>query len=221
MGSSRWQVTITTRLGIKEVLSLGLLLVEMPVFENRTRLFVKERVSLLKLRDTYDLLEVESLGSVGLAKDEPATWAKWARLLAKKALLPTTLNVYADNHPQPQLSIHKRPGIFRTRLEIRDAHGQLLVQVISKVFTLGGALVIQDAGRQPIGELTGDWKGWDYTATLRGEAIGRVTKKWAGLSKELFTNADQYLVEASQPQHFRLVLGLALAVDLVYKERQG
>lgn len=214
-------MTSTIKKGIKGALLSGLLLVETLVFQNRTRLFVKERVSLLKLRDTYDLLEVENLDSVGLAKDEPPTWAKWARLLAKKALLPTTLNVYADNHPHPQLSIHKRPGIFRTRLEIRDAYGQLLVQVISRVFTLGGALVIQDGGRQPIGELTGDWKGWDYTATIRGEAIGRVTKKWAGLAKELFTNADQYLVESRQPQHFSLVLGLALAVDLVYKERQG
>lgn len=191
------------------------------MFENRTRLFVKERVAFIKLRDTYDLLEAESLSPVGLAKDEPASWAKWARLLVRKTMLPTTLNIYAGANPQPQLSVHKRPGFFRTRLEIRDAQGQLLAQVISKVFTLGGAFVIQDALRQPIGELSGDWKGWDYTATLRGEALGRVTKKWAGLAKELFTNADQYLVEAQRPEHFKLLLGLALAVDLVYKERQG
>jgi len=191
------------------------------VFENRTRLFVKEQVALLKLRDTYDLLEAEGLSSVGQAKDEPEAWAKWARLLVKKALLPTTLNVYAPNAPFPQLSIHKRPGFFRTRLEIRDAQGQLLAQVISKVFTLGGALIIQDGARQPIGELKGDWKGWDYKASLQGQDIGRVTKKWAGIAKELFTNADQYLVESHQPQHFKLLLGLALAVDLVYKERQG
>jgi uncharacterized protein YxjI len=191
------------------------------MFENRTRLFVKEQVALLKLRDTYDLLEAESLSPVGQAKDEPAPWAKWARLLVRKTLLPTTLNCYANHHPQPQLSIHKRPGLFRTRLEIRDTQGQLLAQVISKVFTLGGSFVIQDGQQQPIGELTGDWKGWDYTASLRGEVIGRVTKKWAGLAKELFTNADQYLVESNHPQHFKLVLGLAMAVDLVYKERQG
>lgn len=191
------------------------------MFENRTRLFVKERVAFIKLRDTYDLLEAESLSPVGLAKDEPAPWAKWARLLVRKTMLPTTLNIYAGTNPQPQLRVHKRPGFFRTRLEIRDAQGQLLAQVISKVFTLGGAFVIQDALRQPIGELSGDWKGWDYTATLRGEPLGRVTKKWAGLAKELFTNADQYLVEAQRPEHFKLLLGLALAVDLVYKERQG
>ncbi|MDP2877331.1 MAG: phospholipid scramblase-related protein [Holophaga sp.] len=191
------------------------------MFENRTRLFVKEQVALLKLRDTYDLLEAEGQSSVGLAKDEPATWAKWTRLLVNKKLLPTTLNVYANSDPRPQLSIHKRPGFFRTRLEIRDSQGQLLAQVISKVFTLGGAFVIQDATGQSVGELKGDWKGWDYTASLRGEAIGRVTKKWAGLAKEMFTNADQYLVEAQQPQHFKLMLGLALSVDLVYKEQQG
>lgn len=191
------------------------------MLSNRTQIFVKEQVAVLKLRDTYDLLEPEGQAPLGLVRDEPAPWAKWARLLVKKVMLPTTLNVYPNAEFRPQLSIHKRPGFFRTRLEIRDAQGQMLAQVLSKVFTLGGAFVIQDAIGQPVGELKGDWKGWDYSATLRGEAIGRVTKKWAGLVKEVFTNADQYLVEANQPQHFPLMLGLALAVDLVYKERQG
>lgn len=191
------------------------------MFDNRTRLFVKERVAFIKLRDSYDLLEPESLSPVGHALDQPAPWAKWARLLVAKRLLPTTLNIFAGSDPRPQLSVHKRPGFLRTRLEIRDAQGQLLAQLRSKVFSLGGAFVIQDALGQPVGELSGDWKGWDYTATLRGEPLGRVTKKWAGLAKELFTNADQYLVEASQARHFKLLLGLALAVDLVYKEQQG
>lgn len=191
------------------------------MLNNRTQIFVKEQVAVLKLRDTYDLLEPEGLASLGQVKDEPASWAKWARLLIKKVMLPTTLNVYSNADFRPQLSIHKRPGFFRTRLEIRDEQGQLLAQVLSKVFTLGGAFVIQDAIGQPIGEMKGDWKGWDYSASLRGEVIGRVTKKWAGLVKEMFTNADQYLVEANHPHHFKLMLGLALAVDLVYKERQG
>jgi len=191
------------------------------VFGQRTSLFVREQVSLLKLRDTYDLLEAETQTPLGQAKDEPATWAKWLRLGVKKAFLPTTLNVYAGGNPSPVLRIHKRPAILRTRLEVRDASGQILAGLQSKVFSMGGAFRILDPAGQEIGELKGNWKGWDYEATIQGQSIGIVTKKWSGLLKEVFTNADQYLVQAHQPQHLSLMLGLALSVDLVYKERQG
>ena len=191
------------------------------MFGQRTSIFVREQVAMLKLRDTYDLLDPESQAMIGQAKDEPATWAKWLRLLVKKGLLPTTLNVYSGNNPQPVLSIRKHSAFLRTRLEVFDGQGQSLAQLRSKLLSLGGAFVIFDASGQEIGQLKGDWKGWDYSATIQGAPIGVVTKKWAGLFKEAFTSADQYLVKSERPEQLPLLLGLALAVDVVYKERKG
>lgn len=191
------------------------------MFGQRVSIFVKERVSLLKLRDTYDLLDADTQAVIGEVRDEPAAWAKWLRLLVKKALLPTCVNAYAVGNPRQVLSVKKAPALFRTRLQILDAHGRCLAHVRSKIFSLGGAFVIFDPMGQEIGLLKGDWKGWDYTATIQGQPVGIVTKKWAGLMKEVFTNADQYLVRSERPDQLLLLLGLALAVDLVYKERQG
>jgi len=191
------------------------------MFGQRTAIFVHEQVALLKLRDTYDLLDPESQAPLGQAKDEPATWAKWARLLVKKRMLPTTLNVYSTGNPAPVLSVHKRPGFLRTRLEVRGGDGRTLARMRSKVFSLGGAFAIEDPMGQPVGELKGDWKGWDYKATIQHQEIGLVTKKWAGFLKEAFTNADKYLVQSERPENLPLLLGLALAVDVVYKENQG
>ncbi|HJW43136.1 MAG TPA: phospholipid scramblase-related protein [Geothrix sp.] len=191
------------------------------MFGQRTAIFVHEQVTFLKLRDTYDLLDPESQAPLGQAKDEPSSWAKWARLLVRKRMLPTTLNVYSAGHPVPVLSVHKRPGFLRTRLEVRGADGRVLARVRSKVFSLGGAFAIEDPMGQPVGELKGDWKGWDYRATIQHQEIGFVTKKWAGLLKEAFTNADKYLVQSERPENLPLLLGLALAVDVVYKENQG
>lgn len=191
------------------------------MFGQRTSIFVHEKVAFMKLCDTYDLLEPESQAPLGQAKDEPATWARFARFLVKKHMLPTTLNVYAAGNPQPQLSIHKGVGFFRTRLEVKGADGRVLARIRSKVFSLGGAFTIEDVSGQPVGELKGDWKGWDYKATVQGRQIGVVTKKWAGVLKEVFTNADKYLVQSERPEDLPLLLGLALAVDVVYKERQG
>lgn len=190
------------------------------MFGQRTSIFVREQVAMLKLRDTYELIDPDTRAVLGEVKDEPAPWAKWLRLLVEKTYLPTTLSVYPDGCPQPVLRVRKQAGFLRTRLEVQDAHGHPMAQLRNKVFSLGGAFFIFDPSGQEIGQLKGDWKGWDYAATIQGRPIGVVTKKWSGILKEAFTSADQYLVQSERPEQLSLLLGLALAVDLVYKERQ-
>jgi uncharacterized protein YxjI len=52
--------------------------------------------------------------------------------------------------------------------------------------------------------------------------MGIVTKKWAGFGKELFTNADQYIIEVKESGSSNaLILAAALAIDIVFKEQQG
>lgn len=191
------------------------------MFGQRKAIFVREQLSLLKLRDTYDLLDPCSQMALGQAKDEPAAWAKWLRLVIQKTMLPTTVNVYVQGDPAPALRVHKRPALLWTRLEVQDGAGRVLAGLKSRLFTIGGSFRILDPHGNEVGEFTGDWKGWDYSATLQGRPLGIVTKKWAGILKEAFTNADQYLVEAQRPEDLPLLLGLALALDLVYKERQS
>jgi uncharacterized protein YxjI len=48
-----------------------------------------------------------------------------------------------------------------------------------------------------------------------------VTKKWAGLAKEIFTSADNYVIHLApgQPQEaVALLLAAGIAIDTVYKE---
>lgn len=191
------------------------------MFGQRTSVFVKERVAVMKLRDTYDLLDPDSQAILGEVRDEPATWAKWLRLFVKKRMLPTTLNVYVGGGTQPVLSVKKHAGFLRTRLEVIDGQDRSLAQLRSKVFSLGGSFLIFDPLGHEVGTMKGDWKGWDYTAIIQEQPIGIVTKKWAGVLKEVFTNADQYLVKSERSEQLPMLLGLALAIDVVYKERQG
>jgi hypothetical protein len=51
--------------------------------------------------------------------------------------------------------------------------------------------------------------------------IGTITKKWAGIKKELFTSADNYIISLNQepnPEKAMLLLAAGLAVDTIYKE---
>ena len=57
-----------------------------------------------------------------------------------------------------------------------------------------------------------------------GTELGKVTKKWAGLGKELFTSADNYVIALEEsktqlPEAGPLLLAAGLAIDIVYKEK--
>jgi uncharacterized protein YxjI len=96
----------------------------------------------------------------------------------------------------------------------------------SKLFSLGGGFWVQDAQGQPLAEVKGDWKGWNFRfLSADGSELGVVTKKWAGLGRELFTSADNYVVSlgaatAQGGDSAALLLAAGLAIDIVFKERK-
>ena len=74
-------------------------------------------------------------------------------------------------------------------------------------------------------EVKGDWKGWNFKFIGQdGREIGTVTKKWAGIGKELFTSADNYIIAlndgSSHANAGALLLAAGLAIDIVYKEKK-
>ena len=192
----------------------------------RRQFFIRERASVLKLTDTYDILDPDTKQPIGIAKDEPPSWAKFLRLLVKKALLPTEINVYESEVAPPVVSLKKSPGIFRTDVVVTDAAQAPLGRFRSKFFSLGGGFFVFDDQGQQVAEVKGDWKGWNFKLLdISGNEIGVVTKKWAGIGKELFTSADNYMISLAPAgggmrNRAALMLAAGLAIDTVFKEKQ-
>jgi len=190
---------------------------------NHTTYFVKERVAFAKLTDTYDILDPQTQQIIGIAKEEPAVWAKWLRILTNTPILPTTINVYEREDQAPILSIHRPSTLFRTKVNISDSNGQLLGYFKSKLFSVGGGFYVFDTRERQVAEIVGDWKGWNFKFLGEGGLeIGTVTKKWAGIGKELFTSADNYIIalkgDGNDANAAALLLAAGLAIDIVYKE---
>lgn len=185
--------------------------------------FVKEHVGVLKLTDTYDILDPETGQQLGTAKEEPPTWAKYLRLLLGKQFLPTAVNVYETEGQPPVLSIRKSPSLLRAKVSVLDGTGRTLGHFKSKLFSLGGGFWVMDSAEQQVAEVKGDWKGWNFKFLgADGREIGSVTKKWAGAGKELFTSADNYMIALSEvsPANAGLLLAAGLAIDVVFKEQE-
>ena len=63
-------------------------------------------------------------------------------------------------------------------------------------FGLKRRLVIEDARGETVAEVSGSvFRRYTFMVNRRGEEIGRITKQWSGVGREMFTDADTFLVE--------------------------
>lgn len=102
---------------------------------------------------------------------------------------------------EPIGAIQERFAIFHKRFDVLDASGRVLLEVSSPL-----------------------WKPWTFAFNEGGQERALVQKKWSGLGRELFTDADNFRIGYSAglaaPAKI-LVLAAALFIDLQYFERKA
>lgn len=195
----------------------------MPLFDRNTWI-VKERPGVMKLVDTYDLLDAQTGQPIGIAQEEPPGIIRYLRLVMNNRWLPTVVNVYERQNEPPVLSIHRGVALFRPKVTV-STNQQQIGYFIRKVISLGPSFRIFDNQDREVGMVKGDWKGWNFQLLgPSGEELGRVAKKWAGLALELFTTADTYAITLAPAATGRrdvaqLLLAAGLAIDTVFKEK--
>jgi len=192
---------------------------------NLKTFLIKERVGFLKLVDTFDIYDLSTGAQVGIACENIGILVKLLRFLINKRLLPTTVEVREREDGRVVLTISRGLTLLQSHVTVTDSVGKQIGLFKSKLFSIGGGFHVLDGLEQPVAEIKGDWKGWNFRfLTPEGNEIGKVTKKWAGLGKELFTSADNYIIALSETAAIRpdaapLLLAAGLAIDTVFKEK--
>jgi len=194
------------------------------MFDRRT-FFIREHVGIMKLKDAYDILDPESHEVLGVAQETTPGWVLALRLLLNKGMLPISVTICAADSDQPQLTLSRGFTFLRSKVWIMNANGERLGYFKSKLFSFGGGFHVFDMKDAKVAEIKGDWKGWNFRfLSADGKELGLVTKKWAGIGKELFTSADNYLISindlgSAQSAYGALLLAAGIAIDTAFKER--
>ncbi len=187
--------------------------------------FVREHVGFMKLHEAYDILDPETGEVIAEAREEASPFRKFLKFFMNKTMLPFEI-VLTDASGKKILTIRRGFTFLRSRVEVYDAADQLLGTFQQKLFSIGGRFKVLDAQGVEVAELKGNLIGWDFKfLDIQGNELGRVTKKWAGVGKELFTTADNYVVTLSEEVDpvgtGPLLLAAALCVDMVLKEKSN
>lgn len=186
---------------------------------------VKEHVGVFKLTDHFDIFDAETGRQVGVATEQIGPLVTALRLVINKLLMPTTV-VFREQDDMPVLLTLKRGLKFlRSKVTIIDGDGNEIGYFKSKLFSFGGGFYIYDRNDNLIGEVKGNWKGFNFKITTpEGRELGTVDKKWGGVMKELFTSADTYHIKladdlGTNPAMAAILLAAGIAIDVVFKEK--
>jgi uncharacterized protein YxjI len=192
-------------------------------WQNVNQMLVKEHVGLFKAASNYDVFDLATGEKLLECREPNLGWiVKSLRFTDYKRMTPFDVHV---TDPNGELIVRVTRGLsfFLSKVNVFDGSGRRLGGFKQKLFSIGGAFRVLDDNEHEVCELSGKWTGWDFQFKVQGVELARVTKKWSGLGKEMFTSADNYVLEISdvlppESPTRRLILAAVMCIDMVLKE---
>lgn len=190
---------------------------------NRSVFLVKEHVGMFKAANNYDVHDPETGDIIMQCREERlGILTKMLRFTKYKRMTPFHVEIRT---PDGQMVVQIKRGIsiFLSKVSVLDENDQVIGGFKQKFFSIGGKFDVLDANDQPVCTLKGKLTGWDFRFFKDDVEFAHVSKKWAGLGKELFTSADNYVLEIfdTTPKDHplrQLILAAVMCIDMVLKE---
>ncbi len=146
-----------------------------------------------------------------------------ARLFLK-AYRPFAINV-VDTGGETLLRIERPFRFYFHTAEILDGSGKLVGTLQRNFAVLRRLYSVSSPNGQPLFELFGPlFHPWTFQIHENGRERGTIQKKWSGLLKESFTDADNFGVTfpSDWPVELKtLALGAVFLIDFVHFEDKG
>jgi uncharacterized protein YxjI len=190
---------------------------------DRNVYFVKEHVGMFKAANNYDIFNPENGGKIMECREEHlGFFTKLLRFTDYKRITPFDIRIRTVDG-EPVVRVKRGAALFLSTVNVFDESDRPIGGFRQKLFSLGGAFSVLDADGKPVCLLKGKWTGWNFSFVADGVEFAHVTKKWAGIGKEFFTSADNYVLEITDavPRGHvarQLILAAVMCIDMVLKE---
>ncbi|MDR3354999.1 MAG: hypothetical protein LBO21_08175 [Synergistaceae bacterium] len=190
-------------------------------FFERNTFFIDEKVAVLKFTNSYKILGEEG-NQIGIVQQKMSTGYKLLSLLLHKGMFPMHLDI-SDMNGKNLVSLRRGWSFFMSKISILDGNGKPIANINQKFKFLKAEFRIFNTAGAQIGKILGDWKAWNFHITDDKDVeMGVITKKWAGVAKELFTTADKYVVsirpELTDIVKRKAIIASAIVIDMILKE---
>jgi len=192
----------------------------------RNLLVINQKAKLIELTDEYRVRDEEG-NDIGYIREEgQSNLKKAARLLTDLDQFFTHRLAMYDKDGTKVVELLRPRKVFKSRVEITDGEGRPVGVIVQQNVFGKKKFGLESATGEQLGQINAEnWRAWDFAIEdMTGQEVGRITKKWAGLLREGFTTADNYVLEITGQvsDDLRLMmLGSAAGVDLALKQDEN
>jgi len=190
---------------------------------NRNLFLVKEHVGMFKAANNFDIYDPESGEIILECREEKlGRITKMLRFTDYKRMTPFNIEIREPGGPT-LIRISRGVSFFLSKVQVFNEKDELIGGFKQKFFSVGGAFNVLDPRDQVVCTLKGKWTGWNFRFMHGDQQLAQVAKKWSGLGKEMFTSADNYMLEiadsvpADNPVRL-LIMAAVMCIDMVLKE---
>jgi uncharacterized protein YxjI len=185
-------------------------------------LVVNQKVKLIELTNEYKVFDQNGTQIGSVAQVGQSTLKKAARLVSSLDQFMTHTYEIRDVNEQPLLVLTRPRKFMKSKFQIAKPDGTVVGDVAQKN-VIGKIRFSLNANGQEVGTLSAEnWRAWNFNIQdASGTEVARITKKWEGLAKTVFTTADNYVVEfkaAIEDPLRSIVVAAALCVDTALKQ---
>ncbi|MCB0881782.1 MAG: DUF2510 domain-containing protein [Thermoleophilia bacterium] len=186
-------------------------------------LVVNQKAKLMELKQEYGVYDRDGRRIASVNQTNQSTARKAIRLLSNlDQFLPTRLEI--TNAAGVVVLTLNRPGkVFKSTIIVSGADGSEIGRIVQENMIGKIRFGLQGSDGTELGSIKAEnWRAWNFRIEdAQGQEIARITKTWEGLAKQMFTTADNYVVQIHAPltDPLRsLVVASALSVDTALKQ---
>jgi uncharacterized protein YxjI len=190
---------------------------------SRNTLVINQKAKLIELTNEYKILD-EVGNQIGTIRQEGQSKARKALrfLTSVDQFLTHRLSVY-DASGGKVVELLRPAKILKSTVTVSDGAGRAVGRIVQQNVVGKKHFALETPEGGALGSIDGEnWVSWDFAVhNAEGNEVGRITKKFAGILKEGFTTADNYILNISGdvPTDLRLLmLASAAGVDLALKQ---
>ena len=189
----------------------------------RNLFLIKEHTGMFKAANNYDIYDPETGGIVLECREENlGIFTKMFRFTKYKRMTPFDIDIKTVGG-EVLVSIKRKFTIFVSKVEVFDESGKKIGGFKQKLFSIGGTFKVLDENDVEICILKGNWMSREFKFLENDVEYAKVSKKWNGVGKELFTTADNYMLEISDSVDEnspvrKLIMAAVMCIDMVLYE---
>lgn len=190
---------------------------------NQNLFLVKEHAGIFKAANNYDIYNPDTNEIVMMCRENKLNiFNKILRFTKYKQISPFNIQILDANDNQ-LIRVERGFSLIRSKVRVYDQNDEIIGTFKQKLISIGGSFRVLDKNDVEQCMLKGKWTSWDFHFMAQDVELAHVSKEWAGMAKELFTSADNYVLSINEivpadSDMRKLIIAAVMCIDMVLKE---